>query len=446
MRAPRLAHVGAVATVVLVAVSAAPAFAAGQVPDGLATWVDSNVSDVHALLERVVNINSGTSNHAGVREVGDIFVGRLAAMGFDANWVDVKPDVDRAGHVWATRAGSSGATGRKVFLIGHIDTVFEEGDAFDRFTREGSIARGPGIVDDKGGSVLLLSSLEALHAVDGLDGAQITILLTGDEESVGRPIEAARSHMIEGARASDVVLSFERGFLLDGEPYGTVARRGSSGWTLTVEGKQAHSGRIFSEADGVGAINELSRIIYQFYDELAGEEFLTFNVGSMVGGTEVEYDPVTQSGTTFGRTNVIANRAIARGDLRTISQEQLARIRSGMSDIVGRSLPHTSATIEFRDGYPAMSPRDANYALLEDYSAVSQELGLGSVGALDPGLRGAGDIAFASDYIAAALDGLGPQGGDTHGPNEWVDRDSFAPQIKRAAALIHRLTHTRGND
>lgn len=413
---------------------------AGQAVDGdLARWVDDNMAEVHALLERVVNINSGTSNHAGVRAVGDIFLERLAAIGFDAQWLEVKPGVDRAGHVRALRPGDANA-GRKVLLIGHLDTVFEEGDAFDRFSRDGDIATGPGVVDDKGGVVVLVSALEALHAVGRLEGANITVLLTGDEESVGRPLTAARSAMVDAARSSDVVLSFERGFVIDGEPYATVARRGSSGWTLAVDAKQAHSGRIFSEADGVGAINEVARIIHQFYSELAGERYLTFNVGSLVGGTDVEYDELAQSGSAFGRTNVIPRRAVARGDLRTISQEQLHRIRTAMTEIVARHLPGTSAEISYRDGYPAMSPRDANYQLLEEYSEASQGLGLGPILPLDPGLRGAGDIAFASDHIGAALDGLGPQGGDTHGPGEWVDLSSFSPQIKRAAALIYRLT------
>ena len=418
----------------------------GQVapPEGLEDWIDGRTPEVHSFLARVVNINSGSRNLAGVRSVGDLALERLQAIGFDAEWIDMST-VERAGHVRAYRAGRAGTEGRSVLLIGHLDTVFEEDDPFDTFVRDGSRATGPGIVDDKGGVVVLLTALEALHAVGGLDGAAITVLLTGDEETVGRPLEVARAPMVEAARNSDLVLSFERGFQIDGAPFATVARRGSSSWTLTVDAKQAHSGRIFTEADGVGAINEVSRIIYQFYDELAGERFLTFNVGSLVGGTEVEYDPALQSGSAFGRTNVIPNRAIARGDLRTISQEQLQRIRTRMQEIVDRSLPMTQATIAFRDGYPAMSPRDSNYDLLAEYSAASESVGLGPIEALDPGLRGAGDVAFASDHTGAALDGLGPQGGDTHGPGEWVDLDSFAPAIKRAAALIHRLTTTRGN-
>lgn len=410
----------------------------------VSSWTDANVGAAHELLETLVNINSGTSNHDGVREVGALLVDRLAAIGFVAEWAEVQPDVDRAGHVVANHDGTAMFSGRDVLLIGHLDTVFEEGDAFSRFERAGTIATGPGVADMKGGAVVLLYALEALHQAGALDGSAIRVLYTGDEERVGTPRELARLHMVEAAQASDVVLSFERGFIENDQPLATVARRGSSSWTLRVKGKQAHSGRIFSEADGVGAINELARIIHEFYSELAGEEYLTFNVGSTVGGTEVDYDEAAQAGTAFGRTNVIPNAAIARGDLRTISQEQLESTRARMREIVSRHLPGTSAEISFRDGYPAMWPDEANYDVLTEYSRASSDLGLGRVQPLDPGSRGAGDIAFASDHVAAALDGLGPQGGDTHGPNEWVDLESFAPQIKRAALLIYRLTHSRG--
>jgi glutamate carboxypeptidase len=417
-----------------------------------AEWAEENVGSAHELLERIVNINSGTRNHDGVRAVGRAFVERLRGIGFEADWIEVQPEVDRAGHVLATRQGAAGAAGRRLLLIGHLDTVFEEGDAFDRFVRDGSIATGPGVADMKGGAVVLLYALEALERAGGLDGATITVLYTGDEESVGSPRDLARRAMVDAARASDVVLSFERGFIVDGEEFATVARRGSSGWTLEVDAKQAHSGRIFSEADGAGAINEISRIIHAFYTELAGEEYLTFNVGSMVGGTDVTYDPMTQSGTTFGRTNVIPNRAIARGDLRTISREQLERTRARMREIVARHLPRTTARIEFRDGYPAMSPRASNYAVLEEYSRAGVDLGLGPIRPLDPGLRGAGDVAFGRARPARrrfARSGRVGRPGLVRSPDParcGADPSSYAGSGSRAVSgrRLSRHSRTRG--
>ncbi len=406
----------------------------------VSAWTETNNDAVHALLEQVVNINSGTQNHAGVRAVGDIFSERLAAIGFDVQWLD-QSEVDRAGHVLARREGDG--SGRTVLLIGHLDTVFGPEHPFDRLVRNGSIATGPGVVDDKGGIVVMVSALEALAAADALDGTTITVLLTGDEEDVGDDQLYARRAMVEAARASNVILSFERGFRDGNEDFGTIARRSSSGRTLRVTGREAHSSRIFSEADGAGAANELARILHTFYEELADEEYLTFNAGTVLSGTEISFDPESQDGEALGRSNVIPAQALARGDIRTISNEQLERTRARMREIVADHLPGTSAEIVFTNGYPAMSPAPGNYALLEEYSALSEALGLGAIGALDPSRRGAGDIAFASDHVPSALDGLGAMGGDTHGPEEWVDLDSFAPQIQRAAMLIHHLTHTR---
>ena len=428
----------------LVATVAAPV--AGQIPPDPAVtadvtaWTTDHAAAVHDLLEQVVNINSGTRNHAGVREVGRVFGERLSAIGFHVEWLD-QTEVDRAGHLVARLDGSG--RGRRVLLIGHLDTVFGPDHPFDRFVRDGTLATGPGVVDDKGGIVVLVSALEALHSADALDGATITVLLTGDEEDVGDPQGVARAAMVDAAQASDVVLSFERGFTEGGHDYGTIARRSSSGWTLRVTGREAHSSRIFSEADGVGAANELARILHGFYEELAGEEYLTFNAGTVVAGTEITFDPGSQDGEAVGRSNVIPAQALARGDIRTISNEQLLRTREAMRRIVADHLPGTEAEIVFTDGYPAMAPAAGNYALLEEYGAISEALGLGPVEALDPSRRGAGDVAFASDHVPAALDGLGAMGGDTHGPEEWVDLDSFTPQIRRAAMLIHHLTHTR---
>ena len=401
-------------------------------------WVDSNWNGAVELLERLVNINSGTRNLAGVRQVGMTLRDRLAAIGFDAEWIDMTAEVARAGHVVAVRRGDKG---KHVLLLGHIDTVFDLDHPFQTFERDGSTARGPGVADMKGGDVVLLYALEALHSAGALEDVSISVMYTGDEESVGSPRQVSRQRMVDLAHEADVALSFERGFIDEDGEFATIARRGSSGWTLTVTGRQAHSGRIFSELEGAGAVYEAARILHEFYEELHAEEYLTFNVGTILGGTTVSYDHASSSGEAFGKSNVIPNTAIVRGDLRTISQDQLESARARMREIVSRHLPKTSAEIEFRDGYPAMPPKSGNYELLDLYNGVNEALGYARIEPLHPGARGAGDIAFAADYVEAALDGLGVYGGGTHGPDEWVDLESLPVAIKRAAILIYRLTH-----
>jgi len=130
---------------------------------------------------------------------------------------------------------------------------------------------------------------------------------------------------------------------------------------------------------------------------------------------------------------------VVHGGIRTISQEQLERARDKMRDIVARGLPATSATISFTDGYPPMTPREGNYALLEKLSKASQDLGYGPLEALDPGLRGAADISFVAPYTDG-LSGMGSIGSGAHSPDENVDLQSITVAAKRAAVLMYRLS------
>lgn len=402
----------------------------------IARYVEEHHENAIALLERVVNINSGTLNVQGVREVGAVFREELDALGFETEWIDLPPSANRAGHLFARRTGTRG---KKILMIGHLDTVFEESSPFQTFRREGSTATGPGTADMKGGDVVMLLALQALASVDALEGTSITVAITGDEESPGDPLSVARRDLIEAGKAADVALGFEGGVKDGDAEYATVARRGSTGWTLEVEGRQGHSSRIFSDELGAGAIFEASRILYAFYEELRGEELLTFNAGTIVGGTEVTFDPEDASGTVFGKTNVVPKRVIVRGGIRTITLEQLERTREEMRKIVDQSLPGTSARITFRDGYPPMAPTEGNLAYLETYTQVSQDLGYGPLLALDPGRRGAADISFVAPHVDG-LSGMGTYGSGAHSPEEAVDLDSLVVAAQRAAILIYRLT------
>ena len=400
--------------------------------------VDEHLDEAIAFLERTVNMNSGTMNHAGVREVGRVFDAELAALGFETRWIEMPVEVNRAGHLFAEIDGGAGP---RVLLIGHLDTVFEEDSPFQLFEREGSMAAGPGVEDMKGGNVVLLYALKALRAAGALDSARIVVALTGDEEKPGRPIHISRADLIQAAQRSDFALGFEGG--VDGTGTATVARRGSSSWRLTVSGERGHSSQIFSEDYGAGAILEASRILAGFYEEVGGEEYLTFNPGLILGGTRVSFDPAASRGSAFGKTNVIAQTAIVDGGLRFISAEQLERARDRMRGVVSRNLPRTAARIEFEDGYPAMPPTGGNYRLLAVLDRVSRDLGFGSVEAVDPGRRGAADISFAAPYIDG-LDGLGVAGEGGHTIEEVVDLGSLPIVTKRAALLIYRLTRGDG--
>lgn len=387
-------------------------------------------------LEETVNMNSGTMNPEGIREVGMRYKKELDELGFETRWITMPDSLDRGGHLFAELKGGKGKT---ILLIGHIDTVFEKDHEFQTFSRTGDIGTGPAVNDMKGGNAMIIYALKALHAAGQLQDKNIIVAFTGDEEKPGQPIEVSRYDLVEAAKRADIALGFETA---SGMEYATVARRGSSGWHLEVKGKQAHSSGIFSERTGAGAIFEVSRILHSFYTDVKGEELLTFNPGIILGGTEITYDPAQSKGTAFGKTNVVAGQAVVYGGLRFISEEQKESTRNKMREIVKNNLPETSATIEFTDSYPAMKPTEGNMALLETLSDLSEDLGYGKVKAYDPGKRGAADISFIAQYVDG-LDGLGVLGGGAHSPSETIDLSTFIPLTERATLLIHRLSNNQ---
>jgi glutamate carboxypeptidase len=314
-------------------------------------------------------------------------------------------------------------------LLGHLDTVLRG----EKFRREGNKAFGTGSSDMKAGDVVLYFALKALHDTGALKDASVIVLLTGDEEDTGDPVEVSRGEMMAAAKRSDLALSFENG----GSNIATVARRGSSDWLLEVTARTGHSSQIFKKSMGNGAIFETARILNQFYETVRGEQYLTFNPSVISGGTEVEVKDQTL--TTRGKTNVVPAKVIVRGDLRFITAEQKETARAKMREIVARSLPGTSAKITFYDGIPSMPPSEGNFQLLKQLDAVSQDLGFEKIEALDPGERGAGDVSYVT-HLIPGLDGLGATGGGAHARGEYADLDTLPRQIKRAAVLIYRLT------
>lgn len=400
--------------------------------------VAKNNDEAIGFLKRTVNINSGTMNHAGVKKTGMVFKEAFDQIGFTTSWIDMS-EVNRSGHLFA-ETGSKKPKGKKLLLIGHLDTVFEEDSPFQEFTMvNDSIAHAPGGNDMKGGNVIILYALKALAENGLLKNAQIIVAYTGDEESAGKPLEISRRDLVNAAKKSDIALGFETS---TGFNYATVARRGSSGWALETEGKRTHSSGVFSERVGAGAIFEISRILHLFYTDVKGEEFLTFNPGVILGGTKVDYDPSLSKGTAFGKSNVVAQTAMATGGLRFISEEQKESAREKMRKIVADNLPHTSAKISFTDSYPAMRPTEGNKKVLEVLNQVSLDLDQGEVIAYDPGKRGAADVSFVAEYVDC-LDGLGTMGSGAHTPEETVNLNSIEALTKRTAVLIYRLINQK---
>lgn len=420
----------ALALISTVAVAQTP-----QQVQAMRTAVAGDTARNEALLERLVAQNSGTLNLTGVRAVGDLVRAELEPLGFAVEWVD-QAAVGRAGHLVARHKGDG--RGKRLLLIGHLDTVFEPSSPFTGFRRDGARAIGPGVGDDKGGVVVIVAALRAMQAAGTLKAADITIYLTGDEERTGAPAPQAREGLVAAARASDVALEYENLAVEDGIEYGTVARRSSTSWELKASGVTGHSSGIFNDTLGYGAIYELARILDGFRRDLP-EPNLTYNVGVMAGGTPAAIDAAGVTATGSGKTNIVAEAAIARGDLRTLTPEQDARVRAKMAAIVARHLPKTNATLTFFDGMPPMAPSEGNRALLATLNAVNRDLKLPEMPEYDPAKRGAADSGWVA-AIVPTLAGLGPTGGKAHAEGEWLDLASLPRQALRNAAFLTRLS------
>jgi glutamate carboxypeptidase len=417
------------------ALAGALAFQLASAPErAIVAAVDAGNTEALDLLERAVNINSGTHNFPGVRAVGALFRREFELLGFKTAWVDGTP-FKRAGHLVAERPGK----GRRMLLIGHLDTVFEKDSPFQNFQRlDPKTAKGPGIIDMKGGDVIIVAALKALKSAGVLDEMNLVVVMTGDEEDSGEPQTLARAALVDAAQGAEYALGFEDG---PADPrFAVTARRGTSSWKLAVTAKTGHSSQIFRPDIGYGANYELARIVDGFRRRLAGQPHLTFNPSLMLGGTTMDVDEVLSKGSASGKTNVIAERAVALGDLRTLSKEQLQQARDEMKAVVATTpLAQTKATLTFEDGYPSMPPTPGNARVLAEYDRASRELGFGAVTAVSPDRAGAADVSFVAAYVTNILDGIGLMGRDDHSPAETADLTTLPSQTKRAAILMYRL-------
>lgn len=403
------------------------AFALSSEEQKIVARVDARREDFARDLQEAVMVDSATENLAGVRKMAEVFGRQLTALGFESRFVELPASTGRSGHLVAEHRGTKG---RRILLLGHLDTVYPGGN----YRREGDIAHGSGVGDMKGGDLVMIHALRALQEAGLLADAQIIVVMSGDEEAPGSPLEVVRHDLLAAAGRSELALAFESAI----GHTGTVARRGSISWLMETQGTTAHSSGIFSAAVGAGSVYEMARILSGFYTELRKLDGVTLNSAMVAGGADG--DLTRTGGKVAGKTNIIPQRTLVRGDLRFVSAAQLAEAQAAMQAIVtSGNLPRTSAVLKFDQGYAAMPPSPENYKLLAQLDQVSRDLGFGAMTAFDPRARGAGDISFVSPPLPA-LDGLGLGGNGEHTLDESTDLSTAPELIKRTAVLLYRLT------
>jgi glutamate carboxypeptidase len=368
-------------------------------------------AEATALLERLVNIDSGTGNEAGIDQVGAIVVAELRALGAHIELSSAAPAAGK--NILATFNGKGS---RKLLVIAHLDTVFADGTAAKRpFKIVGQRAYGPGVADNKGGIVATLFALKILKAVKFNDYARITLLFNSNEEtgSVG-----TRTLIEQQSKLHDVVLNVEPGRPADGL---VVWRKGSGELLVETHGKASHAGN--APEQGRNAVMEMSHQVLQLaaLDNKAAQTSVNFTV--LQGGD---------------RLNVIPYAATARADVRVATPAEFDRVEREAASMAQRKLiPDVRVVTTLKRNFPPM-PRNADTdrlaaALQQVYTELGLKLTL-------EGSGGASDSGFSVALGRPTIDGLGLVGGGFHADDEYVDLDSITPRLY----LLTRVLMTLG--
>jgi len=361
-------------------------------------------------LARLVNIDCGTYTPEGVDEVGRWTARFLGQLGAE---IDVRPDPD--GRFGSTVVGTfhGKADGPRVLLIGHMDTVFDQGTAAARpFRMDDGVAYGPGVTDMKSG---LLAGLYALKSIiaefDGLPFERLTFIANPDEE-VGSPsshhhIEAAAADadaclVLECARANGDIVS---------------ARKGILDTRLTVHGRAAHAG--VEPEKGRSAILEASRLVRDLHALNGRWPGVTVNVGKIAGGT---------------RPNVVAERCDLEVDVRSTTAEGLHEVEAAIRELCATTeVADTTIDANVHVAWLPMEKLERSGRLVEHAQAIAVRLGFD---VHDTATGGASDANTTSGMGVPTLDGLGPIGGNDHAPAEYLDVESIAPRTTMLAGLL----------
>jgi glutamate carboxypeptidase len=361
-------------------------------------------------LERLVSIDCGSYTPDGVNEVGRWVAGFLSELGAD---VDIRPDP--AGRLGNTVVGTftGRSDGPRVVLIGHMDTVFDQGTAAERpFRIDEGIARGPGVTDMKGGLLLGLYALKALIGeVGGLPFERLTFIANPDEE-IGSPVstphvraaaaDADACFVLECARANGDIVS---------------ARKGIVDARVIVHGRAAHAG--VEPEKGRSAILEAARIVRELHELNGRWKGVTVNVGVIHGGT---------------RPNVVAESCELDVDLRSTTGDGLDTVEATVREIVDAvELPEVTTEVGVISGWRPMEKLERSGLLVEHAQDAARRLGFE---VRDSATGGASDANTTAGMGVPSLDGLGPIGGNDHAPSEYLEVDSIVPRTAMFAGLL----------
>ena len=364
-----------------------------------------------ALLERLVNVDSGTANESGLNQVGGIVTEQLKALGFGVETVSAAPA--KGSNIIATLTGKGKA---RILLMAHMDTVFKDGTAAAKpfYIKDGR-AYGPGVMDDTGGIVAAVYALKILRQMNFTNYGRITLLLNTNEETGS---EGSRTLIEKLAKEHDATLNLEPGRPADGL---VIWRKGGGTAVIEVRGRAAHAG--VAPESGRNAATELAHQVLQMQ-----------KLGDPQKQTTVNFT-VFKTGEA---KNVIPDLATAYGDVRVAVPEEYERVEKDMARIsANRLVPDTQVKTSLTRGFPPMPKSEKSDALVEKAQAIYAELGRKLT--LE-GSGGAADGSLSAGVGTPTLDGFGIVGGGIHTPDEYAEVESVVPRFYLLARMLMELS------
>jgi glutamate carboxypeptidase len=379
--------------------------------ESAARWLDGKQRAMEDQIATLVEVNSFTDNVEGGRKVGGLLRELFTIAGLESR---VKTSARYADHLlFSSRPGANVPA---VALVGHLDTVFPPG-TFEGYRRDGDLARGPGVLDMKGGLVVVAFALKALAETHGLEAvAPLRIAVVGDEE-VGSP--EGQAVIGEGIAGADAALVFEAG--RTNPPDAIITRRkGTGGMTARAFGRAAHAGN--NHKDGVNALWAIARFTDRVQALTDYDRGVTVNVGKITGGQ--------------GK-NTVPDEAEAALDIRFCTRADadalVAEIKR-VADEAAASVPGARITIEGGVGRLPLERTEASAALMRAYATCARASGLGGDEA--PLIGGGSDASTSSAMGIASIDGLGPRGAGFHTKDERIEVATLVPKAQALARFL----------
>ncbi|WP_421378558.1 M20 family metallopeptidase [Bacillus salacetis] len=373
-------------------------------------YISSKQQEMLKLIEMLVNIDSGSTNKAGVDRVGSLLKNVYENIGFK---IDVIQQEEYGNHLIIQHEE---AVNPEILIIAHMDTVFPEGTAVERpFRIEGDMAYGPGVIDMKSSLVTLLYAIKALLKNNSPHFRNVQILLNSDEE-IGSPSSKDLITRVSQGKNYALIMEPAR---KDGSL--VSARRGKGNYTLNVIGKAAHSG--IEPEKGRSAIEELAHKVIQLHELNDHENGISVNVGLIEGGSSV---------------NTVSDHATAQMEIRIAETDQASSVEERMEEICSKTdVPGTEIILEGEINRPPMEKNRRNNKLLKKIISVGEELGIEIT---DTSTGGGSDASFTSAAGVATIDGMGPVGGNAHSEKEYLEVTSLSERTLLLAKVIENLS------